>query len=60
MNTLEKPTTGKDLSADVCPIRDGTCDRKCGFGVHMTVKRKNQVIDIPEDPNDAMLCEGCQ
>lgn len=47
-----------DLSSTLCPVDGAICDRKCGFKAHATLKRK-QVI-IPEDPAEAMLCEGCQ
>lgn len=42
----------------ICPVDGAVCDRKCGYPAHGTLKRK-QII-IPEDPAEAMLCEGCQ
>ena len=44
---------------EVCPITDGSCDKKCGYAAHIRINRAPQVI-VPEDPMDALLCEGCQ
>lgn len=28
----------------ICPITDGTCDRKCGHGCHITIKRAKKKL----------------
>lgn len=43
----------------VCPITDGTCDKKCGFPAHIRINRAPQVI-LPDDPAEANKCDGCE
>lgn len=51
---------GVDISSEMCKIDSKICDRSCGLKFHINVKRKEPNIYMPEDPQDAMMCESCQ
>lgn len=56
MNTPNETNT-----IDLCPVDGAVCDRKCGYQAHGTLKRAKPLeIHLPEDPMDALMCEGCQ
>lgn len=51
---MDKDISKAKYLGKVCPITDGTCDRKCGYGAHMTIKRapiklKNR-LTISDEP----------
>lgn len=66
MNEQETPKVVNTVSLngnilpDMCPIDGAICDRKCGYGAHGTVRRAKVNVILPEDPMDALMCEGCQ
>jgi len=35
---------GAKCLGKVCPITDGLCNRKCGYGCHITIKRAKQKL----------------
>lgn len=39
---------------EICPITDGTCNRKCGFSAHITITRarKNIINRLSVDERD--------
>lgn len=57
---MNQPEQTEENTMKLCPVDGAICDRKCGYIAHGTITRKKVAITIPEDPNDAMLCEGCQ
>ena len=57
---IEDTKEFKQAKIEICPVDGAICDRKCGYSVHGTIKRANKILDLPEDPADANVCEGCQ
>lgn len=49
---------------ELCPITDGTCPRNCGYGAHITINRakknKINIFELPVDPAEANICDGCE